>query len=199
MANLWQFFGLPDPESAVDTRKRPASKALNNPKQSLSQSKLGTPVNVDVRKVELPAQTLPKVQPVVQSLKTRQVLPAGWTGPISAEGDAFHDLGALSQAKNLLPRRALRYVAPDEMKRIPTRDMAQRIAQGDTIIVDLRPMVHMDTHQNVCRRELQQMSSEVGVGIFALDPEDKVLLLPGKDVVVDVEKHELGLVSLLRE
>ena len=57
----------------------------------------------------------------------------------------------------------------------------------------------MDTHQNVCRRELQQMSNESGVGIFALDAEDKLLLLPGKDVVVDVGRHELGLLSLMSE
>ena len=55
----------------------------------------------------------------------------------------------------------------------------------------------MDTHQNVCRRELKQMSDEVGVGVFALDAEDKLLLMPGNDVVVDVQSHELGLGALL--
>jgi hypothetical protein len=56
----------------------------------------------------------------------------------------------------------------------------------------------MDTHQNVCRRELKQLSDDVGVGVFALDAEDKLLLLPGNNVVVDVTGHELGLTSLLR-
>jgi SepF-like predicted cell division protein (DUF552 family) len=77
--------------------------------------------------------------------------------------------------------------------------MAKRIHQGDSVIVDLRPMVHMDTHQNVCRRELRQMGNDTGIGVFALDAEDKLLLLPGKDVVVDVGRHELGLQSLLSE
>ena len=58
--------------------------------------------------------------------------------------------------------------------------MAKRIQQGDSIIVDLRPMVHMDTHQNVCRRELRQMGNDTGIGVFALDAEDKLLLLPEK-------------------
>jgi SepF-like predicted cell division protein (DUF552 family) len=83
------------------------------------------------------------------------------------------------------------------MNRIPTRGIAKRVNQGDTVIVDLRPLVHMDTHQNVCRRELKQMSDEVGVGVFALDAEDKLLLMPGNDVVVDVQSHELGLGALL--
>jgi SepF-like predicted cell division protein (DUF552 family) len=84
------------------------------------------------------------------------------------------------------------------MNRLPTRDISKRIQQGDTVVVDLRPLVHMDTHQNVCRRELKQLSDDVGVGVFALDAEDKLLLLPGNNVVVDVTGHELGLTSLLR-
>ena len=40
-------------------------------------------------------------------------------------------------------------------------------------------------------------SDEVGVGVFALDAEDKLLLMPGNDVVVDVQSHELGLGALL--
>ena len=56
----------------------------------------------------------------------------------------------------------------------------------------------MDTHQNVCRRELKQLSDDVGVGVFALDAEDKLLLMPGNNVVVDVNGHELGLIQLLK-
>jgi SepF-like predicted cell division protein (DUF552 family) len=84
------------------------------------------------------------------------------------------------------------------MNRLPTREIAKRIQQGDTVIVDLRPLVHMDTHQNVCRRELKQLSDDVGVGVFALDAEDKLLLMPGNNVVVDVNGHELGLIPLLK-
>jgi SepF-like predicted cell division protein (DUF552 family) len=84
------------------------------------------------------------------------------------------------------------------MNRLPTREIAKRIQQGDTVIVDLRPLVHMDTHQNVCRRELKQLSDDVGVGVFALDAEDKLLLLPGNNVVVDMKGHELGLIPLLK-
>ena len=41
------------------------------------------------------------------------------------------------------------------------------------------------------------MCEQTGVGVFALDSEDKLLMIPGGDVVVDIEKHELGLTPLL--
>jgi len=202
MASLWQFFGLPNPDGQSDEKKpsakseRPASKISNSklPQQqvvkgnSSEQAQVKTPVK---QPIQLEKKSVSHSQP--------KPLPLNWSGPLTAEGEAFHDLGAHVRVKKSLPRRALRYVAPDKMNRIPTREMAKRILQGDSIIVDLRPMVHMDTHQNVCRREIQHMSNEAGVGIFALDSEDKLLLLPGTDVVVDVGRHELGLLPLMPE
>ena len=200
MASLWQFFGLPDPEGQSDAKKRPkkTASATNKPleKKAPEQQTLDSPLQAQrepevLKSAPLAVKKTPSVTPHAPPYK--------WNGPMTAEGEAFHDLGAHSRVKNSLPRRALRYVSPDEKNRIPTREMSKRILQGDSVIVDLRPMVHMDTHQNVCRRELQQMSNESGVGIFALDAEDKLLLLPGKDVVVDVGRHELGLLSLMTE
>ncbi len=200
MASLWQFFGLPDPEGQIDAKKRPKNTASTTTKtlekKAPAQQTFDSP---------LQAQREPEVmksEPLAVQRTTPaapHIPPHNWKGPLTAEGEAFHDLGAHSRVKNSFPRRALRYVSPDEKNRIPTREMSKRILQGDSIIVDLRPMVHMDTHQNVCRRELQQMSNDSGVGIFALDAEDKLLLLPGKDVVVDVGRHELGLLSIMSE
>ena len=62
------------------------------------------------------------------------------------------------------------------------------MSNGDTVIVDLRDLVHMEVQQNACRRELKTMSEEIGVGIFSLDSEDKILLVPGSDVIVDVRE-----------
>ena len=202
MASLWQFFGLPDPEGQSDAKKRP--KKTDAPTPKTLDSKMPEQQTFDAPALtqrEPEKKVLKSEPPAVKRTTppTLQALPDKWKGPLTAEGEAFHDLGAHSPVKNSIPRRALRYVSPDEKNRIPTREMAKRIVQGDSVIVDLRPMVHMDTHQNVCRRELQQMSNESGVGIFALDAEDKLLLLPGKDVVVDVGRHELGLLSLMSE
>jgi SepF-like predicted cell division protein (DUF552 family) len=83
------------------------------------------------------------------------------------------------------------------MSRIPTRDIGKRINQGDTVIVDLRPLVHMDSHQAACRRELKHMSDESGVEIFALDQEDKLLMIPGCDVIVETSNKDLGIPALL--
>ena len=202
MASLWQFFGLPDPDGQSDTKKRvkkpdtASSKPLE--KKAPEQQTLENPVRTAPEPEQKMVESTPLSINTSFSASTQKV-PSTWKGPLTAEGEAFHDLGAHSRVKNSFPRRALRYVSPDEKNRIPTREMSKRILQGDSIIVDLRPMVHMDTHQNVCRRELQQMSNDSGVGIFALDAEDKLLLLPGKDVVVDVGRHELGLLSLMSE
>ena len=120
-----------------------------------------------------------------------------WNGPVTPDGEPFHDLSQHNGRILIRPTRALRYVKPDEKHRIHTRDIAQRVLQGDTVIVDLRTLVHMESHQQACRRELRVMCEQVGVGVFALDSEDKLLMIPGADVVVDIEKHELGLTRLL--
>jgi len=202
MASLWQFFGLPDPDGQSDDKKRPkrieqtASDGLgsNVPPSKVIHSKVSEDSSMKIT----PEQSI-QLETKRTLTKQAKPLPPNWTGPLTPEGEAFHDLGSHVRVKNSFPRRALRYVSPDEKNRIPTREMEKRILQGDSIIVDLRPMVHMDTHQNVCRRELQRMSNDAGIGIFALDAEDKLLLLPGTDVIVDVGKHELGLLSLMPE
>ena len=202
MASLWQFFGLPNPDGS-SSEKKPENQASAPLKQAatLQASKPSALTSPTVAPTLVPAPTPAKNR--LESAADLQVNiktpPPQWKGPVTAEGEAFHDLGTHTPLRNPLPRRALRYVAPDSMNRIPTREMAKRVHQGDSIIVDLRPMVHMDTHQNVCRRELQQMGNDAGIGVFALDSEDKLLLLPGRDVVVDVGRHELGLQSLLSD
>ena len=202
MASLWQFFGLPDPDGQLDEKKRP--KKVEQPLSGATDAKPAQQQTLNSGVSEPPQVNISREQPIQLEKKTLmrnevKPSPSNWSGPLTAEGEAFHDLGAHTRVKNSFPRRALRYISPDEMNRIPTREMAKRILQGDSVIVDLRPMVHMDTHQNVCRRDLQRMSNETGTGVFALDAEDKLLLLPGTDVVVDIERHELGLLSLMSE
>ena len=83
------------------------------------------------------------------------------------------------------------------MHRLPIRPIEDRLRRGDTVIVDLNGLIHMDTQTNACRRTLKHMADEIGIAIFALDESDKLLLLPGSDVSMDVSKNELGLVPLL--
>ena len=195
MANLWSFFGLPDPDGSVKKPKKAT------PKKPESQTRNGLTGNSLTQQtiVEIESETQePLANPTEQKpIITKSVVPPNWNGPLTADGDAFHDLGVQNLARKSFPSRALRYVAPNEKKQIPTRGIAQRVANGDTVIVDLRSMFHMDSHQNACRRELKMMSEEVGVGIFALDSEDKLLMIPGSDVVVDTGNHDLGISSLM--
>ncbi|MAP59505.1 MAG: hypothetical protein CL978_04650 [Euryarchaeota archaeon] len=202
MANLWQFFGLPNPEGPnnSDRKSRPNS---NKAKMAKAQEDASQQTLIPIE--EEPTNEGPEVQSDLPKMETPQVdsnlnlvpVPPGWKGPISADGEPFHDLGIHQSTRRSFPSRALRYVAPDEMKRIPTRGIGKRISTGDTVIVDLRSLVHMDAHQNACRRELKMMCEEIGVEVFALDSEDKLLMIPGCDVVVDRGNNHLGLNPLM--
>ena len=116
---------------------------------------------------------------------------------MTPDGDAFHDLSNYSSKPTDFPDRALRYVVPDQMHRLPVRQIQDRILRGDTIIVDLNSLIHMDTQTNACRRVLKQVGDDMNIPIFALDESDKLLLMPGKDVTMDVSKNNLGLTPIL--
>ena len=193
MVSLWGFFGLPDPDGVqkpTQTNVKPVESQPEVEENTLTQSTLETE---QTEPLQEPLSDLPKI-----TTNHRPVPPPqNWQGPITADGEPFHDMGVQNQVRRSFPTRALRYVSPDEMKRIPTRGIAQRIANGDTVIVDLRGLVHMDSHQNACRRDLKMMTDEVGVGVFALDQEDKLLMIPGTDVMVDVGNHNLGINPLM--
>jgi hypothetical protein len=201
MANLWQFFGLPDPEGATNSKKRSRSSSIRT-KATKLQDDVGQQTLIPVVDSVPETPTLLEVSPKPEqtSIKDERALvaiPIGWKGPVSADGEPFHDLGVINTARRSFPSRALRYVAPDEKKRIPTRGIGQRISTGDTVIVDLRSLVHMDAHQNACRRELKMMCEEIGVEVFSLDAEDKLLMIPGCDVIVDRGSNHLGLNPLM--
>jgi hypothetical protein len=193
MVSLWGFFGLPDPDGVqkpTQTNVKPVESQPEVEENTLTRSTLETE---QTEPLQEPLSDLPKIT----TNHTSVPLPQNWQGPVTADGEPFHDMGVQNQVRRSFPTRALRYVSPDEMKRIPTIGIAQRIANGDTVIVDLRGLVHMDSHQNACRRDLKMMTDEVGVGVFALDQEDKLLMIPGTDVMVDVGNHNLGINPLM--
>lgn len=195
MANLWHFFGLPDPEGPNNPKKKSKAKSAK-PQENLGQQTL-IPVAQPPLQISIPTATLETEQTKPSKENNLVAVPLGWKGPVSADGEPFHDLGITNSARRSFPSRALRYVAPDDKKRIPTRGIGQRISTGDTVIVDLRSLVHMDAHQNACRRELKMMCEEIGVEVFALDAEDKLLMIPGCDVIVDRGSNHLGLNPLM--
>jgi len=187
MGNLWHFFGLPDPEapSAPITRRRTPTKAAEE-ETGQQLTLLDQPLTTTTEGIEIP-----------EPVRAKPTVPKDWAGPLTPDGEAFHDLSNYESSNDEHPERALRYVSPDHMNRLPLREIGTRINQGDTIIVDLRKFIHMETQSNACRRQLKALGDEMGIAVFALDTEDKILLLPGNDVTVDVSKNELGLVPLL--
>lgn len=189
MGNLWQFFGLPDPEGNSPPSRRSAAPPSEAP----------TPVTLEqTEPVQKPLEEASEPAPVLASPSVGfRTPPLGWTGPMTPDGEPFHDMGLVPARPVPPPNKALRYIAPDDMKRIPTNALLNRVLQGDTAIVDLRPLVHMESHQMACRRELKHKADDARVSVFALDAEDKLLMVPGLNVVVDMQKHELGLRALL--
>ena len=196
MGSLWQFFGLPDPEGSTNTppRAEPPSSAP----VSLSSAPETDSDTPSAPEPSLTTTVTPSpLSEAAIDLSQLRTPPLGWAGPMTPDGEAFHDLGMEVHRQRPLPNKALRYIAPDVMKRIPTGPMLERVMQGDTAIVDLRPLVHMESHQMACRREIKHMADQARVSVFSLDAEDKLLMVPGHNVVVDMQKHELGLTPLL--
>ena len=108
-------------------------------------------------------------------------------------GQAFHDLGSRKFRKTNLPSRALRMVQPNEKHRLDLEMIAKRCLEGDISIINLSDMTHMQSQQNFLRRELRNLSEYTGLHVYSLDKEEKMMLVPGKDVVVDSTRHQLGM------
>ncbi|MDP6741858.1 MAG: hypothetical protein QF807_04050 [Candidatus Thalassarchaeaceae archaeon] len=110
----------------------------------------------------------------------------------------FHDLGERkwqiwSHSRLAPPMRAIRYVEPDNLHRLPTHGITQRLLNGDMVVVDLRVLKHMKAQQDACRRELGGMSERLGTPVFALNSVETLLLVPGAGAVVDTTSHHLGI------
>ncbi|MDP7312996.1 MAG: hypothetical protein QF831_06120 [Candidatus Thalassarchaeaceae archaeon] len=110
----------------------------------------------------------------------------------------FHDLGerkwqTWSRSRLAPPKRAIRYVEPDNLHRLPTNGITQRLLNGDMVVVDLRDLKHMKAQQDACRRELGGMSERLGAPVFALNSVETLLLVPGAGAVVDTTSHHLGI------
>jgi len=199
MANLWQFFGLPDPEGPPrDEGKKARSVAVKPAAAKPPSAKAGS-----VRAVGQ-ERDLRGLSDAIQAAKSGRAgfaqpsIPPNWKGPLTPDGEPFHDLGEKvwqewsSRTANF-PHQALRYIMPDENRHsLPLERMATRLNQGDSLIVDIRSLIHMDAHQSACRRMLREMANDMGLVVFALDDEDKLMMIPGAGVCVDVSKHDLG-------
>jgi len=171
LANIWRFIGLPDPEEAEPEIVVKEEAVI--PEQTANQEPIQMP--------------LPSIQ-------------KSWIGPKTPDGEPFHDMAevkwaARTKVNNGNAKRAFRHIVPDKMNRLPIQHMVTRLMQGDILMVDLSVMIHMDAYQRACRQSIRHLSNEYGIPVFALDDKEKVLILPGKGVIVDIDKHVLGVSS----
>lgn len=165
---IWHFIGLPDPEENIDKKK-----------------------NVKIKKKLIEEEPKEKNN-LNSSQQINLPLHNDWKGPLTPKGEPFHDLGLSNMSfKKHIPNNALRYVTPDSMNRLPLELMWNRLYQGDVIVVDLSTMVHMESQKRACRQSLRQLSNERRIPIFSLDSKDNLLMLPGKNIHVDVSKYDL--------
>lgn len=169
---IWHFIGLPDPEEHLERKKLVKTNKINT---------LGTSEE---------SKTDKKVDPTTQTKLPIKKLE--WDGPLTPKGEPFHDLG-LKMNSNIKtkPSKALRYVTPDSMNRLPIESMTNRLYQGDVVVVDLSVMVHMEGQQRACRQSLRQLSNERRIPIYSLDDKDNLLMLPGSNIMVDISKYDL--------
>ena len=170
MAKIWHFIGLPDPDEPAD-----ASTSKLDPKTSRISAEES---HASGDQAELPIQL------------------DRWSGPVTPSGTPFHDLGDASNraadSTTKPPTRSLRYVTPDKTNRLPLHGMISRLNQGDVLFVNLSVMVHMDAHQRACRQSLRHLSNERNLPVFALDEEESLLMMAGRDVHIDVKRYELA-------
>ena len=108
MGSLWQFFGLPDPEGSANTSPRAATSAASETPVSLSSRPELSPA-VAPSSDEPSAATLAPPKSVSEpavDLSGLRTPPLGWTGPLTPDGEAFHDLGIEVQRQRPLPNKA---------------------------------------------------------------------------------------------
>ena len=138
MGTLWQFFGFPDPEApapeSVKKSKKRKPKAEEPPGQQLT---LVSPDDAETITEATPAKLEPESEPVKEvrdippPVRRSASVPQGWTGPLTPDGEAFHDLSNYSAKPTDFPDRALRYVVPDQMHRLPIRQIQDRVMRGE--------------------------------------------------------------------
>ena len=173
MGSLWNFFGLPDPEGGTPD-PRPQSSPSEQRPVSLSASPEPEPQPKPATQATVPPARL---QPDVSGLRTP---PLGWNGPLTPDGEAFHDLGVTVERRAPHPNKALRYIAPDVMKRIPTRDMLGASCKAIPPSLTYVRSFIWKSHQMACRRDIKHMADQARVSVFSLDAEDKLLMITDK-------------------
>ena len=113
MGTLWQFFGFPDPESPAPDAANKQKKRKSKPKDESSGQQLtlvnpdDIPTEGDQRLSTDDNETESTVEPALNippPVRKSASVPPGWTGLLTPDGEAFHDLSNYSSWRERFPR-----------------------------------------------------------------------------------------------
>ncbi len=93
---------------------------------------------------------------------------------------------------NPRPSSVIRYVKPDDRFRIDSNILDNALRSGETIIVDLSDLRHVETQRGALRKRIGDSASRIGRPAFRIDSEGCLLVVPGRGVRVDQKRHVLG-------
>ena len=86
----------------------------------------------------------------------------------------------------------IRYVKPDDRFRIDSNILDNALRSGETIIIDLSDLRHVETQRGALRKRIGDSASRIGRPAFRIDSEGCLLVVPGSGVRVDQKRHVLG-------
>lgn len=93
---------------------------------------------------------------------------------------------------NPRPSSVIRYVKPDDRFRIDSNILDNALRSGETIIIDLSDLRHVETQRGALRKRIGDSASRIGRPAFRIDSEGCLLVVPGSGVRVDQKRHVLG-------
>jgi len=120
-------------------------------------------------------------------------------GDVRGVGDdhPFHQLdrAVWSERTNRInprPSSVVRYLKPNDRLGIDANILDDAIRSGETVIVDLSDLRHVETQRRALRKRIGDSASRIGRPAFRIDSEGCLLVVPGRGMRVDQKHHVLG-------
>jgi len=135
---------------------------------------------------ESPAEAVESTEEIVEAEPIHIPQPVRPIKRIPVSELNFHDLGEKRWLDWATQRQGI------AQRGLPIEGIATRLVQGDTLVIDLSDLAHMDSQRRALMRQVQDVAGSGGLPVFALDEDERLLLVPGRATRVDTETHELG-------
>ena len=120
-------------------------------------------------------------------------------GDVRGVGDdhPFHQLDKAvwsERTSRINPRASsvVRYLKPNDRLGIDANILDDALRSGETVIVDLSDLRHVETQRGALRKRIGDSASRIGRPAFRIDSEGCLLVVPGRGVRVDQKRHVLG-------